>query len=243
MKSPAAKFVLNPLSLLIALAISIYSTQISLHHLSAAKKITDQAVLDSQPSQNQLDEVKYLPKHHAVELLSFGYKNVVAQIVWFYTQNYFGKHYRSDQKYTWLYHMCDLITTLDPLNKRAFKFAAFMLGWEAKKTTEARKIIAKAIIHHPQDWEFYYIRGSLAYIVEDAPDLAIADFQAGAKLPGAPSMMATVAATKIAKKSEDPKSAISFLENMIAQSEDPLTKSALEDKITEIRKELSEENK
>lgn len=224
------------------MATAVVSINLSLGSLKRANGIIQTEKSFVLEISNQLDEVQYLPKQHAIETITLGYKNVTAQIIWFYTQNYFGKHYRGDQKYNWLYHMCDLITTLDPLNKRAFKFAAFMLGWEAKKTVEARKILAKAMIHHPKDWEFYYIRGSLAYIVEDDPQKAIADFKAGALLPNAPSMMASVAATKIAKVEEEPLAAIAFLKEMLKNAKDPLTRASLKNKINDIQSKLQKTN-
>ena len=79
---------------------------------------------------NQIDEVLYLPNKEAVEVVSFGYKHFAADLIWFNTINYFGKHYREDKKFTWLKHMCDLTTNLNPNAKHFYEFCGLMLSWD-----------------------------------------------------------------------------------------------------------------
>ena len=218
-----------------SIAALIPLTASSLHSLRHANAAMQQEIYLHIPNVEDFEEIKFLPKAELVKSLSFGYHNVLGQLMWFYTQNYFGKHYQSDHKYTWLYYMCDVITTLDPNHKEVFSFAAMMLGWEAKKPEEAYKILAKGLIHHPTDWYFYYLRGSLSYLVEDKPEKALEDFKIGATLPDSPLMMSAIAAKKIVAINQDPEEAINFLQEMIRSTKDESTIKTLENKIMEIR--------
>jgi hypothetical protein len=218
------------------LAALIPFTASSLHSLHNAKAAMQQEMYFHIPNIEDFEEVKFLPKAESVKSISLGYQNVLAQLLWFYTQNYFGKHYRSDQRYTWLYYMCDLITTLDPNHKEVFNFGTMMLGWEAKKPQEALKFISKGLVHHPSDWYFYYLRGSLSYLIENNPEKAIEDFRIGASLPDAPAMMSSIAAKKMVSINQDPEGAVSFLQEMIHSTKNPQTIKILNNKIMEIRK-------
>lgn len=60
------------------------------------------------------EELLYFPKGDKLSLVSLGFDNAVSNVLWFNTVSYFGKHYREDQRYHWLSHMCNVITDLDP---------------------------------------------------------------------------------------------------------------------------------
>src|SRR5204863_759985 len=60
------------------------------------------------------EEILYVPNGTGLRFMSFGYTNILANLLWFNTINYFGKHYRADRNYKWLGHMCGLVTELDP---------------------------------------------------------------------------------------------------------------------------------
>ena len=170
-------------------------------------------------------EVLYLPSGRGLELISFGFKNALADILWFNTVSYFGKHYRLDRNYTWLGHMCSLITELDPRARQIFEFCSLMLAWEAQKTTDAFTILNRGLKAEPGYWRYYYLRGmTYAFFLKDS-NLAREDFVTGAKLPGSPVFMAKLASKKIALS--DPDTAIEFLQEVIASASDQTQRRAL----------------
>lgn len=228
------------INIILALLILASTTVFTRHLLTDSKKeLIDKINLISL-SEDQKNEVQYLPQPKAVKLLSFGYDNVLAHIIWFYSQNYFGKHYRSDQDYRWLSYMLNLVTDLDPKNKPVYQFSSLILGWEAQQPEEAYKLLAKAIIHNPDDWYFYFLRGSLRYTVSNDPEKAIDDFKIGATLPNAPPMMGTIAAKKIATVGENPKEAALFLRNLAAGIQNPVAQQTLIRRAEDIEKQISE---
>ena len=170
-------------------------------------------------------EVLYLPSGKGVQALSFGYPNVLADVLWFNAVSYFGKHYRSDQQYRWLSHMCNLITDLDGRAEHVYEFCSLMLAWELGKPEEAVGLLDKALRSEPDNWRYYYLRGiNYAFFLGD-PKRAREDFAAGAAKPEALPLLARLAAKQFAL--EDPMTALRFLENMIEQAQDETQRAAL----------------
>lgn len=193
--------------------------------------------LNASGSADQRAEYLFLPKREAVEILSFGYRSAFANALWFKTVSYFGKHYRSDKDYTWLSHMCELVTDLDPNLKHVFEFGSLMLAWEVKRPKEAVAILDKAIKSHPSDWKFYYLRGFTKYFFFEDLTGAKSDFLSAANFPGAHPVIKKIAARELAS-SEGPKSAIAFLKDAIQTTDNPRAKEALTERLKELESKL-----
>jgi len=183
--------------------------------------------------------VLYLPNGDGLEFLSFGYRNVLADLLWFNTISYFGKHFRLDRDYTYLAHMCSLITTLDPHARHVFEFCALMLAWEANEIEAALALLDRAVQAEPNFWRYYYLRGMThSYFFKN--DLrARSDFITGAKLPDSPPFMARLASKKMALS--NPQHAVEFLRDMIATARDESQRRALMRQLKKI--ELEQKNR
>lgn len=186
--------------------------------------------------EEKMKEVLYIPDGTALDVLSFGYKNVLSDILWFKTVSYFGKHYKSDQDYTWLSHMCSLITDLNPHAEHVFSFCSTMLSWEVKQPKAAHALISKAIATSPYYWRNYYLRGFISMYFLDDPNGAKEDFTLAAKLPNAPAFVARLAASKMSLS--DPQAAVDFLTQMLRTTEDPNQRASLEDKLHQAKSKL-----
>lgn len=192
-------------------------------------------------SKDQRRELLYLPTQDAVNFLSFGYRNAMADLLWFVTINYFGKHYKSDKNYEWLYHMTDCITSLDPKARHVYEFGSTMLSWEQKQPQEAILILSKAIKSFPEDWYYYYLRGfAYMYFLKDA-DSAKIDFVTASKLPGVNPTVVRLAGEKL-MQTEDPASAIQFLEMQLRTNKDPSFQHSIRDKILNLKYEVDIKN-
>lgn len=177
-------------------------------------------------------EALYLPNGEGLRFMSFGYQNFLSNILWFDLISYFGKHYKSDQSYRWLAHMCGLVTDLDPRASAAYEFCGMMLAWEVASPRESITILDKAVNNIPESWRFRYLRGfTYLYFMQDE-ERAREDFQVAAGLPNAPAFLGTLAAKKMALS--DPVSAIQFLVTILANTSDPTQRQALEGRLAEI---------
>lgn len=182
-------------------------------------------------------EVLYLPQRAAVEFVSFGYTNALADVLWFNTINYFGKHYRSDQSYQWLSEMCSLVIALDPAAKHVYEFCSAMVSWEVKDHKAGLEILNQAVAQHPNDWRFRYFRGFHRMFFEQDSAGAHQDFAAASQLPGAHPIVARLAAKEAASLNQ-PEAAVEFLEDLIRKTRDPNERQAYAKRLQEIWYEI-----
>ena len=180
-------------------------------------------------------EMLYVPNSSAVKALAFGYHNVAADLLWFKTISYFGKHYKLDRDYRWLAKMCGVVTDLDQNFHPAFQFCSTMLSWEVSSPADSITLLSKAIEVHPNNWKYRYLRGFTYMFFLKENEKAQADLVAASKLQGAPSTVVRLAAKKLAQES-DPNAAIEFLVQMLKMEKDPTARKALEDRLLEIKK-------
>ncbi|MCB0321253.1 MAG: hypothetical protein KDD60_10025 [Bdellovibrionales bacterium] len=207
-------------TILILLPITAYALS-ELHH--------SQQEAEAKQHFDEEQEVLYLPNGDALHILSFGYRNILSDILWFKTVSYFGKHYKSDQNYEWFNHMCHLVTDLNPQATHVYEFCGTMLSWELNKPERAIDVLTKAIETHPKSWKFLYLRGfTYMYFLEDG-DSAKQDLVAAARLPGAPAFVTTLAAQKMTLS--DPHSAVAFLTEALQNTTDPAQAAVLRSKL------------
>lgn len=186
----------------------------------------------------QRAEMRFLPSGQDLQLISFGYKSALSNFLWFNTVSYFGKHFRKDQQYTWLAHMCDLVTTLNPRAKHVYEFGALMLAWEVSDIEGAVKLLSKACKNFPSDWKFLYLRGFIKQYFLNRYEEARQDYMAASMLPGCPPIVARLAAKNFSLTG-NLESAIEFLSAAIQASSEPTMKAALQEKLNEVRLELN----
>ena len=184
----------------------------------------------------EISEALYLPHIKAVEFLSFGYRKVLANYLWFKTISYFGKHFKTDQQYQWLFHMCTLVTTLDPQAQHVYEFGSTILAWEANASQDAVTLLTRAIEHNPTFWKLPYLRGFIYYYFLSQPELAKADFVTASKLPGVHPIVIRLAAKSLFSQ-DDPAQAIEFLNNMLKSADEPTMKQALIERLRELHYE------
>ena len=179
-------------------------------------------------------EVLYLPKREGVEVLAFGYKNFLSNVLWIKTISYFGRHYRIDGVYTWLGHMCDLVTALNPRAEHAYFFCSMMLSWEAGQAQASEALLTRATQTFPNDWRYRYHRGfnrmNFMHNAQGAKD----DFIAASIMPNAPVFVATLASKKLAEL-EDPAEAVKFLERIVESTRDPTERAVLQYKLEKLK--------
>jgi hypothetical protein len=194
-------------------------------------------------TQREASESFYLPRIEFVDLVSLGYRDVAAHIFWFRTINYFGSHYQSDRRYTWLGHMCEIVTSLNPRTPHTYRFCANMLAWEAGQIDKSEQILTKAMGHLPSDWIFPYLRGFQRLYFRKDPVAASHDFAQAAKLPGAPWLVGRLAAKTMMTSGSDQDARV-FLRELLKTETDPIAREALEERLMELESPpvRSEEN-
>lgn len=179
-------------------------------------------------------EVLYLPQVTAFAPLSLGYRNVLSDMFWFTTINYFGAHLNSDRNYRWLSHRCQLVTELKPKAYEVYSFCSLMLAWEQNDPGAAINMLSRAIANFPDTWEFYYYRGFYyLYFLKDELN-ARNDFLYASKLPQVPQLVVALAARKTLDL-DNQEQAESILSEILESNKDPMVKDVIERKLREYR--------
>lgn len=173
------------------------------------------------------DTLVYLPSADRLRPLALGYDNVLADLVWFRTIDYFGAHYAGDKTYPWLAAMCDLVTDLDPRAKHVYRFAALVLPWEAHDPDAAIRLLKKGTRALPNSWSLDYYLGVIHYLFKGDYDAAATYLARAARHRKAPPFVARFAAI-LQTRQQGPQTTIAMLERMRAQATSPETRRIVE---------------
>ena len=153
----------------------------------------------------------YEPEHsmmwirsgEAAKRMALGFDSIVADIYWIRAVVYFGGRRRADTPRTFdeLYPLLDLVTTLDPQFKVAYRFGALFLS-EPPPGGPGRPDQAIALlergIERDGDWDYYQDIGFVHYWWRHDYKSAAEWFKRGAEQPGAPSWLLGLSATTFA---------------------------------------------
>ena len=166
------------------------------------------------------NEPVYLPQAKYLRAISLGYRNVVADLIWFRTISYFGEHYRSERTYPWLAHMCDLVTDLDPRAEHVYRFAGVILPWEAGQVDAGNRLLEKGVKVFPDSWMLQYLLGFNYYFFNNDHARAAEHLQRAAQLPDVHRNVVRLAAL-LAAEQYGPDTALQFLTEMEQTVESP----------------------
>ena len=126
----------------------------------------------------------YLPDVRFLRLPRSATKNALADILWFRTIDYFGKHFRGDRLYPWLARMCDAVTELDPRAVHVYSFAGFILTWEAQNPDDGIRLLEKGVAQFPDSWQLHYYLGFSRFYFKNDLEGAVPHLRRAAELPG-----------------------------------------------------------
>jgi hypothetical protein len=177
----------------------------------------------------------YIPSGDFLKHFTFGFNQVIADYFWIKTVGYFGEHLMSDRHYPWLYHMLDLVTTLDPQFIWPYYFGGITLSLEAQQVEQSNLILKKAIHYYPYNWHFLFFLG-FNYWYHDNNLLQAATYlKRAAMQPNAPRYLKTFPA-RLYSEAGQKDAAIQFLLEMKKNTQDIQMRAEIEKRIEEILK-------
>jgi len=170
--------------------------------------------LDRVTQADALDQAPvYLPKAAYLQPIALGWRNVLADAIWFRTISYFGQHYRTNRTYPWLATMCDLVTDLDPRAFHVYRFAGAILPWEAHQVDAGMRLLEKGVTQFPDSWVLHYFLGFNAFFFQNDNARALAELRTAAALPDAHPSIARLTAV-LAAQQYGPEATLAFLSEM-----------------------------
>jgi len=116
-------------------------------------------------------DLLYFSSPSAVKKMAMGYDQLLADIYWIRTIQYFGRKEEADKRairYKNLSTFLDITTTLDPGLLDAYRMGSIFLGEEdpigAGQPEEAVKLLDKGILANPDVWRLRFDKGFVYYL-------------------------------------------------------------------------------
>jgi len=167
-----------------------------------------------------IDSALYLPSGAYLQQITLGYQQAWADILWLRTIGYYADEVNRQRKFTYLYRMLDIITTLDPKFLYPYLFGGVTLSIELRRPDLANRILRKGLRHHPEVWKIPFLIGFNAYFGEGDAATAARYIDRAARLPGAPKYLSGFAA-RLYVRGDGREKALALVAEVIRQTEDP----------------------
>ena len=214
----------------VVLAAMLFAAILPIQHRLDREKVTWE----------EKEELLYLPSGKVLHIVSLGFDQVAADIIFIKMIGYFATHNATDHTYTWLYHMADITTDLDPYFKFPYVFAGLLLNLEANQYDNARLILEKGMAVYPDDWYFPFLLG-LNVFFHDGDLVRAADyFEQSNSLEGSPDYLAKLTRT-LREHGQTPETTRNFLIFLYNSFTIPEIKAILAERIAEIDMEIENE--
>ncbi len=137
--------------------------------------------------------------------LALGFDNLVADVYWMRAVIYYGgqRQVKESSNFDQLFPLLDLVTSLDPYFRVAYRFGAIFLAENypggAGRPDQAVQLLQKGSVHDPLRWEYLYDIGFVYYWWGRDYARAAEWFKKAGEIPGAATWLAPLAATTLAE--------------------------------------------
>lgn len=188
--------------------------------------------LDRKYSRQAVESFMYLPSGTFLKGAALGYDEMLGDLLWIRAIGYFGGHVRTDRNYTWLAHLLDVVTTLDPLYQYPYEFGGVVLAAEMGDVDKSIALLKKGMKNvsrdDPRYWYFpFFLAYDYMYHKDDY--LTAAHYlEQAVKFPKSPAYLPRLVA-RLYANADSPEVAVVFLQEMIKSTK----KQALKERLVE----------
>jgi TPR repeat protein len=123
------------------------------------------------PRPHPLEELSYYPSGRHLEPATLGHAETAADLAWLRAVQYYGEHRLTDMRFTRLYHVFDILTSLSPQFIPAYVFGAFALAQEGDDFSHAEALMLKGVEANPTSGKLAFELGFLYYVRPGGRDL------------------------------------------------------------------------
>ena len=151
------------------------------------------------------EESLYLWSGRQVKTMAPGFENLLADLYWLRTVQYFGgqRVYAKDKKFELLEPLIDITTTLDPRLEIAYRYGAIFLSEPhpigAGRAREGVAFLQRGIENLPQSFRLRQDLGFFTHLFLRDSARAAEILREAARVPGAPYWLETLAASLLAQ--------------------------------------------
>jgi tetratricopeptide (TPR) repeat protein len=194
---------------------------------------------DRLPRPRPLEELAYYPSGQHLKPAVLGHGETAADLAWLRAVQYYGEHRRTDNRFTQMSHVFDILTSLAPDFVPAYVFGAFALAQEGRDFPAAERLMLKGIAANPTSGELAFELGFLYYVRPGGRELnrAAEYFEQAARQPDAPPSAARFAAFA-RQHSGNLMVAYELWSEVLRQSPNPYLRETAEHEMARIRSAL-----
>ncbi|MGD2088431.1 MAG: hypothetical protein PVH61_19800 [Candidatus Aminicenantes bacterium] len=129
-----------------------------------------------------------LPSGKTLKILSFGFRNLVADMLFIWSIQFYSTYYLTNTSH-YIEHVFNTITDLTPRYKEPYIVGSWIMALELGDIKMAMRLLQKGARNMPDEFIFDYECGFYAY--KNLKDYALAEkfFSRAASKPGAPSFI------------------------------------------------------
>lgn len=169
-------------------------------------------------------------------VLALGNKGLLSDFLFLKTATYIGGKGNSAQAmgeadWQFVFSSLDVVTDLDPYFVDPYMLAEGLLAWDAGQPQLANQLLIKGTKYRTDDWRLpFFIGFNHFYFLKDY-ETAAGYIMTAAHLPGSDDYLKTLAA-RLAYYGGKSKTALLFLQQMLAETDDALLKKRLAQRLT-----------
>jgi hypothetical protein len=196
------------------------------------------------PREVATESIRFLPSGKALGIVSLGYEELLADLLWVRATMLFGERFGEDGDqswYSWLYHMMDLATDLDPQFRGAYKYGGIMLRVDGAFIEQSTMVFAKGMHAMPSEWYFPFGIAMNYYLYKDDGALAAPYMRRAAQSGGGPFYLANLAVS-LTDEDQSIETSLLFLEEERKNVPDPRAQNAIDVKLFELKYQMAERN-
>lgn len=123
------------------------------------------------PHPHPLEELSYYPSGQHLRPATLGHAESVADLAWLRAVQYYGEHRMTDNRFTRMSHVFEILTSLAPRFIPAYVFGAFALAQEGRDFGAAERLMLKALEANPTSGSLAFELGFLYYVRPGGRDL------------------------------------------------------------------------
>jgi hypothetical protein len=181
--------------------------------------------------------MKYLPSGQFLKGAALAYDELFADYLWIKAIVYFGDHFETDKSYKWLYHLLDIVSTLDPYFQYPYEFGGVALAYWVKDENLSIKLLKKGMINVPKTHERYwtipfFLGFNYMYYKKDFA-AATRYLEEATKYPGHPRYLPLLV-SRLYANAKDPEIAIKYLQEIYLSTKNEEAKKDIIKRIDEI---------
>lgn len=145
-------------------------------------------------SEIEMNDVAYLPTTDALRLISFGYDDVTADLLWLRTVTYYGAWRHGEHGIDYFRELTHRVVELDPQFVDAYRFGSMVLADDLNDFDAGVALLQLGMQNIPGEWQLPFDIGFLEYTLKMDDAAAAEWFLRAAEMPGAPEMTRRFAA-------------------------------------------------